>query len=224
MNPTRRTAWVTILVIAANAAVFGYQAFVLSQPEGRDFVLSAGLIPRDVVSGFRPSTAATFFTSMFLHGGFLHLIGNMLFLWIFGNNIEDALGPLRFLLFYTLSGAAAAGAHIGVHSASTVPVIGASGAIAGILGAYARLYPRAKVKVLWFWIIFVRVLRVPAFVVLPLWFLLQVFNGVGSLHVTQGEGVAWFAHIGGFLFGLLTIGLFGPRRRRPVPEEPAPEA
>jgi membrane associated rhomboid family serine protease len=150
---------------------------------------------------------------MFLHGGFMHLIGNMLYLWIFGNNIEDAMGHLRFVLFYLVCGVAAAMSHALTDAGSVVPMIGASGAISGVLGAYLLLYPRAHVLVLIPLGFFMRLMYVPAGFVLGLWFLLQLISG--SVSVGQGGGgVAWFAHVGGFLAGMILVGFFKHRSVR----------
>ena len=158
----------------------------------------------------------TILTSMFMHGGILHIAFNMLFLWIFGNNIEDSMGPLRFLLFYLLAGAAAVYAQAAVDPDSTVPTIGASGAVAGVLGAYLLLLPRARVLTMIFIIFFVTFIEIPAYVMLGIWFVLQFLPAVGQVatpDVAGGGGVAYFAHVGGFIFGLLLIKLF-------VKEEP----
>ena len=171
------------------------------------------------VTGSQPSTWLTIFTAMFMHGGFLHIIGNMLFLWIFGNNVEDAMGPLKFLLFYLLSGVAALALQVAFNPDSAVPTIGASGAIAGVLGGYILLYPRARVLTLIFLIFFVTFIEVPAVLVLGLWFLQQLYFGVADLSDPTGGGVAYFAHIGGFAFGLIFIRAFATRLRRP-PEPP----
>jgi membrane associated rhomboid family serine protease len=144
---------------------------------------------------------------MFMHGGLLHLGGNMLFLWIFGNNIEDSMGRLTFLVFYLLGGFAALGLHILSDPGSAVPTVGASGAIAGVLGAYARLYPRARVVTVVFIIIIFTVVTLPALLVLGLWFLLQLLPAFAE-PAGEGGGVAYFAHIGGFVFGLLAIKFF----------------
>jgi membrane associated rhomboid family serine protease len=162
--------------------------------------------------GDLPPTWLTILTSMFMHGGLLHIAGNMLFLWIFGNNIEDSMGPVRFIAFYLLGGVAAVLAQTAIDPDSTIPTIGASGAVAAVLGGYALLYPRARVVTLIFIIFFITLIELPALVVLGLWFLLQVWYG--SAELTQpvgGGGVAYFAHIGGFLFGLLLIKLFANR-------------
>ena len=175
------------------------------------------------VTGSQPSTWLTIFTAMFMHGGFLHIIGNMLFLWIFGNNVEDAMGPLKFLLFYLLSGVAALALQVAFNTDSTVPTIGASGAIAGVLGGYILLYPRARVLTLIFLIFFVTFIEVPAILVLGIWFLEQLFFGVADLSHPTGGGVAYFAHIGGFAFGLIFIRVFATRvRKAPEPRLPVP--
>jgi membrane associated rhomboid family serine protease len=167
----------------------------------------------------QPHTWITAFTSMFMHGSYLHLAGNMLFLWIFGNNVEDAMGPVRFVVFYLLGGIAALALQIAVNPDSMVPTLGASGAIAGVLGGYILLYPRARVMTLIFIIFFVTLIEIPAVFVLGIWFAEQlVFGAVGVSHPTSdGGGVAYFAHIGGFAFGLLAIHLFA-RRVKNVPQ------
>jgi rhomboid family protein len=167
------------------------------------------------ISGSEPSTWITIFTAMFMHGGFLHIIGNMLFLWIFGNNVEDAMGPLKFLAFYLLSGIAALALQVAFNTDSTVPTIGASGAIAGVLGGYILLYPRARVLTLIFLIFFVTFIEIPAVLVLGLWFLQQLYFGLADLSDPTGGGVAYFAHIGGFAFGLIFIRVFATRARKP---------
>jgi membrane associated rhomboid family serine protease len=204
-NPTVRRPYVTVLLIAANIAVFFFQ---VAAPQGlASSVVRFGAVPYDIAH-FRAAGEAggvpallTLLTSMFLHGGLFHLLGNMLYLWIFGNNIEDRLGPVRFILFYFACGVAAALTHILAQPGSRIPMIGASGAIAGVLGAYAVLYPHARVKTFVFLIFYIDVVPVPAAIVLGLWFLAQVLN------VGMGGGVAWFAHIGGFLAGILLLRL-----------------
>ena len=150
----------------------------------------------------------TVFTSMFLHGSLLHLGGNMLFLWIFGNNIEDSMGRLTFVAFYLLGGLCALGLQVAFDTGSAIPTVGASGAIAGVLGAYARLYPRARVVTLVFIIIIFTVVTLPAVLVLGVWFLMQLLPAFSEPIGASGGGVAYFAHIGGFLFGVLAIRLF----------------
>ena len=160
---------------------------------------------------------ATILTSMFMHGGLLHLGGNMLFLWIFGNNIEDSMGRPRFLLFYLLAGAVAVYAQTLLDPDATVPTIGASGAVAGVLGGYALLHPRARVLTLIFIVFFVSLIEIPAFVILGIWFVLQFLPAVGQTAIPEvaGDGgIAYFAHVGGFVFGLIAIKLFADRHRR----------
>ena len=162
----------------------------------------------------QPPVWLTIFTSMFMHGGVLHIAGNMLFLWIFGNNIEDAMGRIKFILFYLAGGVVAALAQFAIHPDAAVPTLGASGAIAAVLGGYALLYPRARVVTLIFIIFFVTIITLPALLVLGFWFLIQLLDA--SAQPLSGGGVAYFAHIGGFLFGLLTIRLFAGRpKQRP---------
>jgi membrane associated rhomboid family serine protease len=163
---------------------------------------------------------ATVFTSMFMHGGILHLAGNMLFLWVFGNNIEDSMGRPRFLLFYLLAGITAVYAQSLVDTSSTVPTIGASGAVAGVLGGYALLHPQARVLTLIFLVFFISVIEIPAVILLGIWFVLQFLPALGQTAVTDlagGDGVAYLAHVGGFIFGLAAIKLFANRyRERPT--------
>jgi len=212
-NPTKIVPVVTVGLIVLNVLVFLYQRSLGTDGEGV-FIYQFGAIPA-VIFGSQtlPSelvaipASFSVFTSMFLHGGFMHLIGNMLYLWIFGNNIEDAMGHGRFIVFYLLTGVAASMAHFLTDLTSEIPTIGASGAIYGILGAYILLYPRAQVLVLIFLGFFIRVMYIPAGFVLGFYFVLQIFQG--SITFGQGGGgVAWFAHIGGFLGGLLLVGLF----------------
>ena len=180
-----------------------------------DFYLNYGAIPAVLMFDLRalpalPISWMTLVTSMFLHGGLLHLAGNMLYLWIFGNNIEDHLGHVRFLLFYLLTGIIAAVTHTVIFSGSLVPMVGASGAISGVLGAYAITYPKARVVVMIWLLIIIKFVRIPAFIVLGLWFLFQINGGFGSFS-GEDQGIAWFAHIGGFAAG---IGLVLLLRRR----------
>jgi membrane associated rhomboid family serine protease len=208
-NPTRRFPAITISLIALNIGLFLFQAL---SPQGlAHYVQRMGVIPYEIshleslAEGVRLAPPLTLFAAMFLHGSLFHLLGNMLFLWIFGNNVEDFLGPIRFLLFYLVSGLGASLFQVLFSPNSRVPMIGASGAIAGVLGAYLILFPAARVVTLVFLFFFVRLVAIPAAVVLGLWFALQILN------VGMGGGVAWFAHIGGFLLGM---GLILLRRRR----------
>ncbi|MBM3324366.1 MAG: rhomboid family intramembrane serine protease [Calditrichaeota bacterium] len=210
-NPTRRKPVLTVTLIAINIAVFIYQT-MLGPDKAVDFVMAYGAIPAVLAFDLHalpalPLSWITLITSMFVHGGILHLAGNMLYLWIFGNNIEDHLGRFRFILFYLLAGIVAALAHAIVFSDSLVPMVGASGAISGVLGAYLVTFPKARVVVLVWFLFFLRFVRIPAILVLGLWFLLQLHGGFGSL-VGQQEGIAFFAHIGGFVVGILLVQLF----------------
>ncbi len=232
-NPTRSLPIVVVALIAANVVVFLHQ-LLLSDVEHVVFVYTHGAIPAvllggaDIVEVLPPPVRAavlvadlpvkvlqptwlTILTAMFLHGGLLHLGSNMLYLWIFGNNVEDVLGHVRFLVFYLVCGALAAAAQILMSLRSPVPMIGASGAIAGVLGAYYVKFPHARVQCLVFLFFFITVVMLPAGLVLLIWFLLQILNSMGS---AQG-GVAFFAHIGGFVAGWALIRRFEPRRRRP---------
>lgn len=212
-NPTEITPVVTIGFIVACVLVFFYQVS-LPPRSGEIFVYQFGAIPA-VVFGqktLRPELVAlpaygTLVSSMFLHGGWMHLIGNMLYLWIFGNNIEDVMGHVKFVVFYVLCGILAALSHAVIDPGSEVPMVGASGAISGILGAYILLYPHARVLLLIPLGFFMHTVYVPAGMVLGLWFLMQLLPGILSVG-QEGGGIAFFAHIGGFLAGMGLIGLF----------------
>ena len=232
--PTRRFPILTVLLIVANVLMFFVfqEAYFGSQDVFDSRVVEYGAIPYEIThpgdqcvsinpthiecasggDGLAP-TWLTILTSMFMHGGLLHLGGNMLFLWIFGNNIEDSMGRARFILFYLLGGLAAVVAQTVIDPNAAVPTIGASGAVAAVLGGYALLYPRARVVTLLFIIIFFTIIELPALLVLGGWFLLQALNGATDLATPAagGGGVAYFAHIGGFLFGLASIKLFADR-------------
>jgi membrane associated rhomboid family serine protease len=213
-NPTRRPPVVTLAIIALNVLVFIMELAGNMQAMAFNY----GAIPKAMLtlqSNQPISPVLTVFTAMFLHGGFLHIGGNMLYFWIFGNNIEDKLGHGRFLVFYLLSGVVAAYSNALVDPTSTVPMIGASGAIAGILGAYILLFPRAQVYTVIILIFFIQIVRLPSLIVIGFWIIIQVINGLMASGVTgQHAGVAWFAHIGGFLFGLGMIKVFLKTRRR----------
>lgn len=215
-NPTERFPLVTVLFIAINVLVFLYQ-LSLGPGRGPSWTTSFALVPARL---FHPGASAagampaelTVVTSMFLHGGLLHLGGNMLFLWIFGNNVEDAMGRARFLLFYLLCGFVASMGHALTDTRSAVPMIGASGAVSGVLGAYLLLYPRARVLTLFTLGFFVRMIEVPALFVLGFWFIFQFLSAMVA--GGGGGGIAWYAHLGGFLAGLVLI---GPFKRSRVP-------
>jgi membrane associated rhomboid family serine protease len=209
---TERKPVVTVALIAVNCLVYLYE-LTLGSNGYELFTVKWGLIPVELTHGVEltpemPTSAyADIFTSMFMHGGLLHLGGNMLYLWIFGNNIEDRLGGVKFLLFYVASGLVAALTFVATDPSGRVPLVGASGAIAGVLGAYIVSYPRARVQTVIFILYFIRIVRIPALFVLGFWFLLQVLNGLPSLG-SGGGGVAWFAHIGGFTFGVAVFKVF----------------
>ncbi len=215
--PSYRTPIVTVGLIAANILVYLNQ-LMLPPQEAVQFVHLYGLIPLEISGGdlLVPHPVplyATVFTSMFVHGGLFHLGGNMLYLWIFGDNVEDRIGRLKFLVFYLLSGLAAAATQIWTDPASKIPMVGASGAISGVLGAYLFLFPHARVLTLIPLGFFYRLVEVPALIVLGFWIIVQVLNGVGTLGVQVG-GVAWFAHIGGFVAGLGMVVLLSGGRKR----------
>ena len=212
-NPTEIQPAVTVSLIVACTLVFFYE---VSLPEkvGELFVYQYGAIPALVVGHKLPpadlmavSPIMTLITSMFLHGGWMHLIGNMLYLWIFGNNIEDVMGHVRSVIFYLTCGIVATLSHAVIEPSSTIPMVGASGAISGVLGAYLLLFPRAQVLVLIPLGLFTRTMYVPAAFALGLWFVMQVLSGGMSLG-REGGGVAFFAHIGGFVAGMALIGVF----------------
>jgi membrane associated rhomboid family serine protease len=232
-NPTRSFPIFTLLIIAANVLVFLWQLSVGLNVS----VLQMGLIPAELLhdanrvytggprTGLPPGAEVTnlnpawmtLFTSMFMHGGWMHIIANMWFLWIFGNNIEDSLGKVKFILFYLACGLAAAAAQTALDPASPIPMVGASGAIAGILGAYLVLFPGSRILALVPLGFVLMVREVPAWLVLGLWFVLEFVRGIGALGADAAGGVAYGAHVGGFVFGWLFIRLLGAERhpRRP---------
>ncbi len=245
--PTDRFPVVTVGLILANVVVFllsiRHGGSILSGPDSGT-VVKYGAIPYELThpgqhcdltqlggvvcegqpgvtgtANAQPATGLTVLSSMFMHGGLLHIAGNMLFLWIFGNNVEDAMGRGKFLVWYLLGGAAALGLQTLVDTSSAVPTVGASGAVAAVLGGYILLYPRARVLTVIFIVIFFTFVELPALVMLGLWFLQQaVFGAVGLTNPTGGGGgVAYFAHIGGFVFGLATIRLLATRIQKAVP-------
>lgn len=197
-NPSGQTPYVTIALIAINILVFLWYFTQLTEWQLNDFFMTWGLIPARFMSG---DGVQTIFTSMFLHGGWMHLAGNMLFLWIFGDNLEEEMGHVGFLLFYLACGVAAGLAQALPDPGSPVPMVGASGAIAGVMGGYLMLFPRAKVDVLFIFLIFFRIFAIPAWIVLGLWLGIQIFSGL-SIPGDMG-GVAYWAHVGGFVAGLV---------------------
>ena len=246
---SRTRPYVNVAIIGANALVFLYQLTLDTAPaaviqglgapllisELDEFFFDWGAIPACLgdATGFDPNTPpgaigvfcdsavlVTPLTAMFIHGGWIHLIGNMIFLWVFGDNVEDAMGHVRYAFFYVIVGLAATAAHVAVNQDDLLPAIGASGAIAGVLGAYLVLYPRASVSaILPIFILLWVPFQVPAVLLIGLWFVMQLFNGVAALTATDvvgaGGGVAWFAHIGGFVAGLVLVKLFALGRRPP---------
>src|SRR3990172_3323844 len=206
--PSRTTPFVTVCIISLNAVAF---LFELTLPADRldSFLRTYGLVPAVL-------DWTTVLTSMFLHGGWLHFIGNMLYLWIFGDNVEDRMGHARFIAFYLLCGATAALAQVLMRPDSMVPTIGASGAIAGVMGAYLVLFPHSRVLTLIPLFVIWELIEVPAVLFLGLWFVVQLFSGVGSLAVSTGDtgGVAFWAHVAGFVAGLGGVFVFRRRQRR----------
>ena len=229
-NPTRRTPFVTVALIIACVVAFAWELGLMVR--GGDGALDAfigawGVIPADLASAwdhgrFLSMETATLLTSQFLHGSWLHLGGNMLYLWIFGNNVEDRFGRVRFLLFYLVGGALAGLSQVAIDPTSPVPTIGASGAIAATLGAYLVLFPRARVTTLVFLGFFYQLIDIPAVFVLGFWFVLQLIDGLTSLGGVQaGGGVAFFAHIGGFIAGAILAKVATSLGSRPGPSTPS---
>ena len=220
-NPSNTAPIVTVALIVLNALFFVYQiSLEAGGPDGaragQAFIEEFGLVSCRLTGACRvgpelPSPVLTIFTSMFMHGGLFHIGGNMLYLWIFGNNVEDTLGHGRYLLFYLLSGVAAALAQTAVGPSSTVPMVGASGAVSGVLGAYLILFPGAHVTTLIILGFFFRLVQIPAMVVLGFWIVLQLLSGLGSFG--SSGGVAFFAHVGGFLAGMGLLFVLKPRAR-----------
>ena len=195
-NPRILIPYVTYIILGLNTLVFLYQ-FGLGMSDGyaeRKFIYMFGLIPAQF-------SILNIFTSMFVHGGLAHFAGNMWFLWIFGDNVESSLGHYRYLLFYLTCGAVAALCQVSLDAQSQIPMVGASGAIAGVLGAYMMMYPKAQVHVFILFII-ITTIRVPAQIVLGVWFVMQLSNGLATLGIDTTGGIAWFAHIGGFIAGV----------------------
>ena len=221
-NPTQTFPFVTVLFILMNIAVFVYHYFFIDADKA--FIYRFGTIPWEVThfqelpelpvdyNSVVPNFL-TLFSSMFIHGGILHLLGNMLYLWIFGDNVEDVMGHTRFFFFFLCCGLAATFSHVIMAPDSRVPIVGASGAISGILGAYLIWFPRAKVHILIIFFFLIRIIRVSALFVLGIWFIIQVFSGLGSLGFEDSVGVAWFAHIGGFIVGMILIFFFKRKDR-----------
>ena len=203
-RPTHRPV-ITVSIIVINVLVF-----LLELAGGNAFIEQWSVIPAHIVAG---QGWITILTAMFMHGGWMHIIGNMVFFWAFGPAIEDAMGPIRYLVFYLLGGVVASLAQIAALSSSTVPNLGASGAIAAVMGAFLITYPRDKIRTLLILGWFIDVTVIPAVVLIGLWFLIQLFSQVGSVMSTESGGVAYMAHVGGFIFGAITARFFEDPRR-----------
>ena len=219
--PGRRTPYVNYLLIALNVLVFAWE--VSLGPQLESVIQQIAFVPARFSPGAGLGAWIPIFTSMFLHGGTWHLVSNMLALWIFGDNVEDRMGHLRYLLFYLICGVAAALVHYAANSTSTVPTVGASGAISGVLGAYLVMFPTANVYTLipifFFW---VEIIRIPSIIYLGIWFLSQLFNGLFSLSadtLQSAGGVAWWAHVGGFVAGMILVWVFRQPEERWWPDE-----
>lgn len=215
--PSRKIPFVNYCLIVLNVLVFFYQYRLFSSNLFESFIFQYSVIPLQLLQD-PVNNLHTLVTSQFLHGGAMHLIGNVLYLYIFGDNVEDRFGHIAYLIFYLFCGVCAASAQIYFNQKSAIPMIGASGAIAGILGSYFLLYPSARILTLVPLGFFSRIIEVPALLFLGFWFIMQTFSGTASLYVAKaaGEGpvgVAWFAHAGGFLYGFLYTLLSGKRRR-----------
>ncbi len=218
LTPRQRTPFVAWALVIANVAIFVYQYFVLDTGQAQAvFLASFAAVPANIGAAVLGQESLAggllpLITSMFLHGGFMHLLGNMWFLWIFGDNIEDELGHVKFLLFYLTCGMLATLAHFAAEPSSTIPLVGASGAIAGVMGAYLVRFPRSRVTVLLPLVIIWTTVQLPAFVMLLYWFTIQLLNGTAD---ASGGGVAWWAHVGGFAIGaVLALYLNRGRPRR----------
>jgi len=215
-NPSATVPIVTRVLILLNVVVFVHE--LMLGPELKPFMMTWGFVPQRLTlalgyheeSWFGP--AVTVLSSMFLHGGWGHLIGNMWYLWIFGDNVEDRFGHVRYLLFYLAAGIVAVLVQYATNPASSLPTVGASGAIAGVLGAYAVAFPRARIITLVPLFIFIQIMALPALLVLGLWFVYQFFSGTLALASAVGGGIAFWAHIGGFAFGALAMLVLGGRR------------
>ena len=217
-NPKKNLPFINFIFILANIAVYIYQPS--SEQLLRAFYNTNGLIPNNITN-ISPAdfpnflaTLQSLFTSLFVHGGFMHLAGNMLFLWVFGDNIEYAIGHINYFFFYILCGIAAAFTQVFIEPSSLIPLIGASGAISGVMGAYIIKFPKNKVTTLFIIIIFIKIIKIRAVYLLGIWFLFQIFQGYFSLGQESMGGVAWFAHICGFVSGIILVNIFKKRPNR----------
>jgi membrane associated rhomboid family serine protease len=218
MTPRRSFPVMTLILIAVSVAVFIHQ-ITLPGPAGDLFVKTYGLVPARISLALAgrhytlQQALLPLFTCMFLHGGFLHIIGNMWFLWIFGANVEDRMGPLSYLLFYLICGIGSGISEVAFSWGSHIPSIGASGAISGVLGAYIVLFPKSRILTLVPLLIIWFLWKIPAVVFIGLWFLAQFVSGVATLHSVENGGIAWWAHVGGFLLGMLLVRAFAAPKR-----------
>jgi len=222
--PSRTVPFVNYLLIALNTLVFLFELKIASIPIGGGhsaldgFIYNFGIVPERLFGAFF-SQAHTIFTSMFIHGGWMHFLGNMLYLYIFGDNVEDNFGHVKYFFVYILCGVAAAGLQSFISPASQLPTVGASGAIAGVLGAYVILYPRARIQTLIFFIFIIRIIEIPALFYLGFWFVIQAMSGTMTLASSAAAGgqeiggVAFWAHVGGFIAGIIFVQLLVRRRR-----------
>jgi len=219
-NPSSTFPIVNIFLIISNISIFIYLNYFIPG-ETNQFFLKLGFIPfefthfKDIGPENLVTVPLTIFTAMFIHGGWIHLLSNMLYLWIFGDNVEDLLGHVKYLFFYLVCGIAATGLHFFVNTSSKIPTVGASGAIAGVLGAYLFLFPKARVKTLLILFIFIHIISIPAIIILGLWIIMQILSAYIEYGAKTGAGIAWFAHIGGFAAGLVLIILMKKRKKRP---------
>jgi membrane associated rhomboid family serine protease len=219
-NPAKTVPWITLSLILTNVLVFVYELSLQSAGKLQQLFQIATLIPYEITHGVKlvPHISnigiLAIFTSMFMHGGWLHIIGNMWYLWIFGNNIEESLGHFKYLFFYLLCGVGGAIGHIISQPNSQVPTLGASGAIAGVLAAYLIRFPNARIVTIVPIFFFIQIIRLPALLLIGLWFFIQIASGVGSLSTQTSGGVAWFAHIGGFITGILLVLILPKKKAR----------
>ncbi len=219
-NPFSIFPFVNIFLIISNLSIFIYLNYFIPG-ETNQFFLKLGFIPYELIhfKDIGPENLVplplTIFSAMFIHGGWIHLLSNMLYLWIFGDNVEDLLGHVKYLFFYLVCGIAATGLHFFINISSKVPTVGASGAIAGVLGAYLFLFPKARVKTLLILFIFIQIIHIPAIILLGLWIVMQILSAYIEYGSKTGSGIAWFAHIGGFAAGLVLIIFQKKRKKRP---------
>ncbi len=224
---SRTTPYVNVAIIAMNFLVFFYE-LSLSQTDINRFFFENGVVPRRLVDWWNNPSGLdepfTIVTAAFIHGGWLHILGNMIYLWVFGDNVEDALGHLKYAFFYLVAAVGAVALQVSVNTGETIPMVGASGAIAGVLGGYLVFYPRATVGVLVPWLWFFGAIPFPAIFLIGFWFVMQLFAGIASLGTSgAGEGVAVWAHVGGFATGFVIVFLLRPLIRvRPLPPRRRP--